>query len=529
MKLTERELEQAVLGIEFGSTRIKGILIDEKGTVITGGSFTWENEWKDGIWTYSLDLAVHGLQCVYREIAENVRSEYGFPIRRLAGIGISAMMHGRLLLGENDRQLAPFATWRNQISKQASEILTERFNYHISERYSAALLYQAILDGEPYVREIRKALVLSSYIHYRLTGQNVVGPNEASGMFPVDPATLQYDTGKLEIIRKLVRSCGLPWDIEEILPKVIPAGGCAGRLTKEGAMLLDESGNLESGIPFCPPEGDGGTGLVACNALLPGVGSISAGTSTLLMMTLDQWLRKPYAELDCMLNPAGKPFIMVQSNNGTGEIDRLVRLVSDILQTFGEIYRTLYRKALEGDPASGGVVAFNYYAGEHLTEVKNGHPMLIWEPKSALTLANLMRAELYSVLGVLRIGLNLLYKEEGIKPDRIVAQGGFFKVPGVAQQMVADAFEVPTEVLTTAGEGGAWGIALLAAYMVYRSGQETLPEFLNRVVFASAETDERRPDPEGVRGFKAYFKAYEACFAAEKALDTNSIDTRREE
>lgn len=517
------DLQNAVLGIELGSTRIKAVLIDENHQVIASGSYGWENRLENGVWTYHLEDAVAGVRVCYSDLRRDVESKYGQPLRRVAAIGISGMMHGYLVFDKNGRQLAPFRTWRNTITAPAAKELMELFQFNIPQRWSIAHLYQAILNGESHVPQIAFMTTLSGYIHYLLTGQRVMGIDEASGMFPYDDNAKDFDVARMAQFDGLVKPYGFPWKLRDILPKVMSAGACSGTLTPEGAALLDESGTLEAGIPLCPPEGDAGTGMVATGAVLPRTGSISAGTSAFSLQVLEHPLKSYYPEIDVVATPAGKTVAMAHTNTCTSEIDAWVNLIADAAQAMGwpvdknELYPAMYRKALEGDADCSGIIAFNYFAGEPLTGTENGRPMLLRLPDSKLSIANLMRSQLYGAIATLKIGMDMLAREEHVESDRLLGHGGFFKTPGVGQQILADALNVPITTMETAGEGGPWGIALLAAYMHRKAENETLEAYLANKVFYNANSTCVQPDAAGVAGFQRYLERYQACIPAQQA------------
>ena len=517
------DLRNAVLGIELGSTRIKAVLIDEGHQVIASGSYGWENRLENGVWTYRLEDAVAGVRACYKELRQDVESKFGQPLRRVAAIGISGMMHGYLVFDKDGKQLAPFRTWRNTITAPAAKELMELFRFNIPQRWSIAHLYQAILNKEPHVPNIDFITTLSGYIHRLLTGQRVMGIDEASGMFPYDDDAKDFDTARIAQFDELVASYSFPWKLRDILPKVLPAGTQAGVLTVEGAALLDESGTLEAGIPLCPPEGDAGTGMVATGAVLPRTGSISAGTSAFSLQVLERPLKNYYPEIDVVATPSGKTVAMAHTNTCTSEIDAWVNLIADAAGAMGwpvdknELYPAMYRKALDGDPDCSGIIAFNYFAGEPLTGTETGRPMLVRLPDSKLTVANLMRSQLYGAIATLKLGMDMLAREENVESDRLLGHGGFFKTPGVGQQILADALNVPISTMETAGEGGPWGMALLAAFMCRKAKGETMEDYLQSKVFAHAASTVVQPDAAGAAGFQSYMARYQACIPAQQA------------
>ncbi len=517
------DFQNTTLGIELGSTRIKAVLIDQNHKPIATGSHAWKNRLEDGVWTYELQDAVSGIRACYSALRQDVEKKYGQPLRRVGAIGISAMMHGYLVFDTEGNQAAPFRTWRNTITAPAAEKLTELFRFNIPQRWSIAHLYQAILNGEEHVPKIGLLTTLSGYIHYLLTGKNVLGVGDVSGMFPYDAEKCDYDPRRVAQFDELIQPYGFPWTLRQILPEVLPAGAFAGSLTKDGAALLDETGTLEAGIPMCPPEGDAGTGMIATGAVHPRTGSISAGTSSFSLQVLERPLKGCYPEIDVVATPSGKTVAMAHTNNCTSEIDAWIGLIADTGRTMGwnvdmdALYETLFHKALEGQADCGGIVSFNYFAGEPLTHTEEGRPMVVRLPDSQMTIANFMRSQLYGAISTLKIGMDMLRQEEHVESDLLLGHGGFFKTPGVGQQIMADALNVPITTMDTAGEGGPWGMALLAAYMQWKEPEETMEDYLKNKVFASAKSTCIAPDPEGVKGFQVYLERYKACLEAEKA------------
>ena len=517
------DLEQAVLGLELGSTRIKAVLIDENHRPIASGDYAWENRLENGIWTYDLEEVVKGIRACYRALADDVEKKFGQRPRRFAAMGISGMMHGYLVFDKAGELLVPFRTWRNTITGQAAAELTERFRFNIPQRWSIAHLYQAILNGEEHVKDVALLTTLSGYIHLRLTGENVVGVGEASGMFPYDRERGDFSAAHVELFDALVADRGFSWKLRDILPGVLPAGAPAGVLTAEGAALLDETGLLEPGIPLCPPEGDAGTGMVATGAVLPRTGSISAGTSSFALLVLERELKGCYPEIDVVATPAGRPTALVHTNTCTSDVDAWVRLFGEFYELMGqkadlgELFPKLFRKALEGEPDCGGLVSFNYFSGEPVTGTETGRPMFTRLPGEGFTLANFMRAQLYGAIATLKLGIDLLVDQEHVETDRLLGHGGFFKTEGVGRQIMADALGVPISTMTTAGEGGPWGMALLAAYLCRKGEGETMEDYLEKV-FSQADSQTSRPDPAGSAGFQTYIRRYTACLPAERAL-----------
>ncbi len=515
-------MQNTFLGIELGSTRIKAVLIDETHSPIATGSYTWENDLVDGVWTYPLEKAVAGVRACYSQLRLDYESKFNRPLTTVGAIGISGMMHGYLVLDQNGNQLAPFRTWRNTITGPAASQLTQLFRFNIPQRWSIAHLYQAILNGESHVKDIARLATLSVYIHSLLTGEYVIGVGEASGMFPYDDEAGDFDAARVAQFDDLVKPYGFPWKLRNILPQVRRAGEASGVLTAAGAALLDESGTLNPGIPFCPPEGDAGTGMVATGAVLPRTGSISAGTSAFSLQVLERPLKSYYPEIDVVATPAGKTVAMAHTNTCTSEIDAWVHLFADAIRAtgqevdLGQLYPLLYRKALEGAPDCSGIISFNYFAGEPLTATETGRPMLLRLPDSKMTIANFMRSQLYGAIATLKIGMDMLAREEQVESDRLLGHGGFFKTPGVGQQFLADALNVPITTTETAGEGGPWGMAILAAYMAQKAPGETLEDYLTNRVFCNAASTCVQPDPAGVAGFQSYLDRYIACLPAQK-------------
>lgn len=517
------EEKKAVLGIELGSTRIKAVLIDEDKSPVASGSYDWENKYVNHIWTYDMDEIWKGLRGCYADLVQNVLGEYGVQLTGFAAIGISAMMHGYLAFDEQDELLVPFRTWRNTITGEASAKLSELFEYHIPQRWSIAHLYQAILNGEEHVDKVRYFTTLAGYIHWQLTGRKVLGSGDAAGMFPMNIETKDFDSRMLDQFDELVADKGFPWKIRELLPKVLLAGEDAGSLTEEGAKLLDPTGALKPGIPMCPPEGDAGTGMTATNSVAVRTGNVSAGTSVFAMAVLEKDLTKPYEEIDLVTTPAGDLVAMVHCNNCTSDLNAWVGLFKEFAECFGmevdmnQIFGTLYNKALEGDPDCGGLLAYNYFSGEHITGFDEGRPLFVRSPESRFNLANFMRVHLYTSLGALKTGMDILLKKENVKLDRMMGHGGLFKTKGVGQRILAGAINTPVYVMETAGEGGAWGIALLADYLVHKEEGENLTDYLNNKVFHEAEGTGMDPVPEDVEGYEKFMERYTGGLVIERA------------
>ena len=539
MKTSARETQRriacltegrTVLGIEFGSTRIKAVLIDETHEPIAVGSHDWENRLENKIWTYSLEDIWNGLRDSYRNMAEAVERQYGVPLTRIGAMGFSGMMHGYMAFDEEGNLLVPFRTWRNTMTGEASQRLSDEFGFQIPQRWSIAHLYQAILNGEDHVERIAYLTTLAGYIHWKLTGKKVLGIGEASGMFPIDSEQKDYDAGMLEKFDALVARKGYPWKIREILPEVLTAGEEGGILTEEGAALLDETGALEPGVRLCPPEGDAGTGMTATDSVAKRTGNVSAGTSVFSMVVLEKPLSALYPQIDMVTTPCGDPVAMVHCNNCTSDLNAWVGLFAEfadllgVKTDMGQLFSLLYRKALEGEPDCGGLMAYNYFSGEHITGFEEGRPLFLRCPDSRFDLADFMRSHLYAALGTLKVGMDILLKEEKVKIDRITGHGGLFKTPQVGQKILAAALNAPVSVMETAGEGGAWGIALLAAYMLYREEGESLDAYLKARVFAERKAVCAEPDARDVDGFERFIERYRQCLPVERA----AVDCLRE-
>jgi sugar (pentulose or hexulose) kinase len=509
------------LGIEFGSTRIKAVLIDENFSPVASGGHDWENLLEDGVWTYHLDDVWKGLQGSFRNLTDDVQKRYGVKLAAVGAVGISAMMHGYLAFDKDGRQLAQFRTWRNTSTEKAASVLTEKFNFNIPQRWSAAHLYQAMLDKEPHVKDIDFLTTLAGYVHWKLTGKKTLGLGDASGMFPVDSAVNNYDSRMLKQFDELASPFGYSWKITDILPAVLNAGENAGTLTREGALLLDTTGVLKAGVPFCPPEGDAGTGMVATNSIAERTGNVSAGTSVFAMIVTEKKLSKVYPEIDIVATPAGKTVAMVHCNNCTSDFDAWVRLFGEFAGLAGAkidkaaLYSLLYNKVLEADADCGGLLSYNYYSGETLTALDEGRPLFVRMPDSNFTLANFMRTLLFSTLGTLKYGIDILEKEQ-VKIDSLLGHGGLFKEKGIGQRFMAAAFNTPVSVMEeSAAEGGAWGIALLAAYMLKKNG-ESLEQFLTEKVFSGKKSVKIEPDPGDIESFNKFMERYAAGLKIEK-------------
>lgn len=517
------EAGKAILGIEFGSTRIKAVLIDQDNKPIAQGSHTWENQLVDGLWTYSVEAIWYGLQDCYADLRANVLKEYDTEIETLAAIGISAMMHGYMAFNKDKEILVPFRTWRNTNTGKAAAELSKLFVYNIPLRWSISHLYEAILDNEEHVGDIDFLTTLAGYVHWQITGERVLGIGDASGMLPIDPETKDYNAVMVEKFDKLVAPKGYSWKLLDILPKVLLAGENAGFLTPEGAEKLDVSGHLKAGIPVCPPEGDAGTGMVATNAVRQRTGNVSAGTSSFSMIVLEKELSKPYEMIDMVTTPDGSLVAMVHCNNCTSDLNAWVNLFQEALKLMGhdvdmnKLYGKLYNHALTGNGDCGGLMAYNYVSGEPVMGLADGRPMFVRSANDKFTLANFMRAHLYGSVAVLKVGNDILFNEEYVRVDRITGHGGLFKTKGVGQRILAAAINSPISVMETAGEGGAWGIALLGSYLVNNDQKLSLAQFLDKCVFAGNEGVEIKPTPEEVESFNAYIKNYKACLPIEQA------------
>ncbi|MDE6771565.1 MAG: FGGY-family carbohydrate kinase [Muribaculaceae bacterium] len=517
------ESGKAILGIEFGSTRIKAVLIDENNNPIAQGSHEWENQLVNGLWTYSLEAIWFGVQDCYRDLRANVHSMYGVELTELASIGVSAMMHGYMPFDANGEMLAPFRTWRNTNTGEAASILSKLFNYNIPLRWSISHLYQAILNEEPHVKDVAFLTTLAGYIHWQLTGEKVIGIGDGSGMLPVDPATKDYCADMVEKFDNLISEKGFGWKLRDILPKILVAGEKAGELSEEGAKRLDISGNLKAGVPVCPPEGDAGTGMVATNAVKQRTGNVSAGTSSFSMIVLEKELSKPYEMIDMVTTPDGSLVAMVHCNNCTSDLNAWVGIFREYTEMLGvpvdmnKIFATLYNNALNGDPDCGGLISYNYFSGEPITGLNEGRPLFVRTVGDKFNLANFMRANISAAVAVLKIGNDILFNEEKIKVDRITGHGGLFKTKGVGQSILAAALNSPISVMETAGEGGAWGMALLAGYLVNNKEQRNLADYLEKDVFAGNTGTSIAPTEEAVAGFNAYIENYKKCLPIEES------------
>ena len=517
---------QACLGIELGSTRIKAVLIGPDHTPIASGDHSWENRYENGVWTYHLDDVWTGLQNAYAKLSADVEAKCGEKLTRVGAMGFSAMMHGYLPLDAQGEPLAPFRTWRNTMTAQAAAELTERFSFNIPQRWSIAHLYQAMLNGEEHVKDIVYLTTLAGYVHYKLTGKKVLGVGEASGMFPIDSSTCDYDQGMIDSFDALAAEKGYPWKLRDILPKVLSAGEDAGFLTPEGAKLLDPTGALQAWIPLAPPEGDAGTGMAATNAVAPRTGNVSAGTSVFAMIVLEKALSKVYPEIDMVTTPTGKPVAMVHCNNCTNEINAWAKVFKGFLEALGQkpdmnaVFTAMFESAAKGAADGGGLLLYNYLSGEPITGMEEGRPLLCRAPEGELSFPNLMRAQLLSALATLKIGLDILAGEQ-VAVDRLLGHGGFFKTPKVGQSILAAAAGAPVSVMETAGEGGPWGMALLAAYRVDKKDGQSLEDYLEQNVFAGAQVSTLAPEQADVDGFEAFMARYRKGLAIERSAVDN--------
>ncbi|SFL68154.1 Sugar (pentulose or hexulose) kinase [Gracilibacillus orientalis] len=518
---------KTVLGIELGSTRIKAVLVGEDHTAIASGSHDWENSYVDNMWTYSIDEVWKGLQDSYQKMANDVKQKHGITLKKIGAIGFSAMMHGYMVFDKDEQLLVPFRTWRNNITEQASTELTKHFTYNIPQRWSIAHLYQAILNQEDHIHNIQFQTTLAGYVHWKLTGKKVLGVGEASGVFPIDLDTKSYNQKMIDQFNEMIAPQNAPWKLEDILPEVLVAGENAGTLTEEGVKLLDVTGELEAGIPLCPPEGDAGTGMVATNSVAKRTGNVSAGTSAFAMVVMEKDLSKVHPEIDLVTTPSGNLVAMAHSNNCTSDLNAWVGLFEEFTQAIGfdvdknKLFETLFEKALQGDADGGGLLSYGYLSGEHMTHFEEGRPLFTRTSESNFNLANFMRTHLYTSFGAMKIGMDILTKEEGVKLNEVLGHGGIFKTEGVAQSILASAFNVPVSVMETAGEGGAWGIALLGSYMINKEDNETLEDYLSGKIFAEQAVKTVSPDSKDVEGFEQFMERYKNGLTIERAAVDN--------
>ncbi len=516
-----KDIEKAntSLGIELGSTRIKACLLDSKNSIIASGEHAWENRLENGIWTYHLDDINEGLQACYKSLKDDVKNKYNLVLRNIGRIGISAMMHGYLALDENAKLLTAFRTWRNTITAEAADKLTKLFDFNIPQRWSIAHLYQAILNEEEHVGKIKYLTTLAGYINFMLTEEFVIGIGDASGMFPIDSKKKDYNQKMLDSFDELIADKGYTWKLKDILPKVLVAGNKAGKLSTKGAKLLDPLGDLSAGALFAPPEGDAGTGMVATNAVKAGSGNVSAGTSDFAMIVVDKEL-KVHKEIDMVTTPDGLPVAMVHCNNCTSDINAWVKLFLEFANEMGielnpqDVYIKLFTKALEGDKSGGGLLSYNYFSGEGVTDFNEGRPVFIRKPNGELSLANFMRNHLMSALATLKIGMDILTHDEKVKIDKLCAHGGFFKTPLAGGGILASAVDTDVVIVDGAGEGGAYGMAVLAGFVSDREEME-LAEYLDKKVFSDTKTQIINPEREDVEGFNKYLENYKKALGVE--------------
>lgn len=524
------DLTQTVIGIELGSTRIKAVLLDRSHVPLASGSHQWENQLVSGIWSYSMEAVRSGIQACFADLSADVQRRFSISLTTTGSIGISGMMHGYLPFDAAGRQLTEFRTWRNTMTGPAAAELTKLFSFQIPQRWSIAHLYQAILNGENHVRTIAFLTTLAGYIHWQLTGEEVLGIGDASGMFPIDSSALNYDADMLYAFDELIRPYNFSWTLPDILPKVLPAGQFAGTLTPQGALLLDPTGTLRPGIPFVPPEGDAGTGMTATNAVRVHTGTVSAGTSDFAMIVAGRPI-KMHSEIDRVTTPSGHPVAMVHCNNCTSDMNAWVSLLAEFSQAIGApqdidtLFPLLFQKAMEGEPDCGGLLSYNYISGEGVTHLDDGRPIFLRAPGSHFTLANFMRTHLLAALASLKLGLDILLKDEGLSLTKLCAHGGFFKTPQVGQRILSAATGTEVSVMTTAGEGGPYGMALLCAYALWHEDNETLEDYLDQQVFANSQAVSIRATQDEIDGFQRFLTRYQAAFPVEQA----AVDTVKEE
>ena len=520
--MTDMDFNKTVLGLELGSTRIKAVLIDEKHLPIASGSHEWENQLVNGVWTYSMEAIHTGVQACFADLKRDVKEKFGATLTRVGAMGISGMMHGYLPFDAEGRPLAAFRTWRNTMTGQAAAELTALFGFNIPQRWSIAHLYQAMLNGEEHLPRLDHITTVAGYIHEKLTGRRALGIGEASGVFPIDSGALDYDAGMMAKFDALIEKKGYAWRLRDVLPKALGAGDDGGCLTEAGARFLDPAGDLEAGIPFAPPEGDAGTGMAATNSVAVRTGNVSAGTSDFAMVVVDHPLGV-HREIDMVTTPAGLPVAMVHCNNCTSDINAWVNLFSEFAEAIGAgqdrgaLFTLLFRKALEGDADCGGLLSYNYFSGEGVTDLDEGRPVFARTPDARFTLANFMRTHLLSALATLKIGLDILTGQEKVTIDKLYGHGGFFKTPEVGQRMLSAAVGAPVSVMETAGEGGPYGMALLGAYMLWKEPGETLADYLDNKVFAGARSVTLSAAPQEIEGFNAFLARYKKALAVEKA------------
>lgn len=524
---------KTAIGIELGSTRIKAVLAGEDGTPLASGSHRWENRYENGVWTYSLDDIWKGLQTCVADLISDVKKLYDVPLSGVGAIGFSAMMHGYMAFDHEGELLVPFRTWRNTITEQAADILTERFRFNIPQRWSISHLYQAMLNKEEHLSRLSYITTLAGYIHWKLTGEKVLGIGDASGMFPIDSAAKDYNKEMADSFDQLIEEDGYSWRFRDIFPKVLVAGDNAGVLTEEGAKLLDPSGVIKTGIPVCPPEGDAGTGMTATNSVEVRTGNVSAGTSVFAMIVLEKPLGAVHKEIDIVTTPVGDDVAMVHCNNCTSDINAWANIFAEYSAAMGmsvdmdQIYATMFESALKGSPDCGGLVGYNYFSGEPVTGFSEGRPLLVRTANASFSFNDFMRLQLYSAVGALKYGLDILLNEEKVPIDKMYGHGGFFKTREAGQRIMAAAMHAPVSVMETAGEGGAWGIAVLALYSAAKAENQSLPDYLNNVIFKNNEGNTVTPDQADIEGFDEYMKRYVAAFPVEQAAIDNIPETER--
>lgn len=533
---TERIAEQislgkTFLGLEFGSTRIKAVLTDFHHLPIASGAFDWENSLIDGVWTYGMDEILRGMRETFSSLKKDVLEKYGVPLKKTGAMGVSAMMHGYLVFDRNGKLLTPFRTWRNTMTAKAAAELSSLFSFNIPERWSIAHLYQSILNNEAHVGQIAYMTTLSGYIHYLLTGQKVLGVGDASGMFPIDSETGKYNQKMLQRFDKKIAHKGYAWKTEAILPRVLQAGERAGTLTAVGAKLLDFTGEFEAGVPFCPPEGDAGTGMTATNSVRVETGNVSAGTSIFAMIVLEKNPSSYYPEIDMVTTPDGKPVAMVHCNNCTGDLDGWMRLFGEAVDLFcpnvkkADLYDKILCTALDGDADCGGLMSYNTLSGESITGLSSGNPLFLRSQNSKFNLSNFIKTQLLSALCTLRIGMDILYRE-GVTMYAIAGHGGYFKTRQTGTKFMAAALNTPVKIMETAGEGGPWGMALLAAYMLNKKEGQSLADYLDSIVFADTKTEEILPSESDVEEFNHFLARYKNCLDLEKAAAGKNFESK---
>ncbi|OOF58031.1 xylulokinase [Rodentibacter myodis] len=511
---------ETYLGIELGSTRIKSVLIDAQGGILAKGGYEWENHFINGIWTYPLDEVWTGVARSYQDLCQNVLAQYGVNITKLAALGVSAMMHGYLAFDQQGKQLAEFRTWRNNTTAVAADKLTEALQYNIPQRWSVAHLYQAVLNQENHTKEIDFITTLAGYVHWQLTGQKVLGIGDASGMFPIDSVTKDYDKAMIGTFNDLIAEYHFDWQLQDILPTVLVAGQNAGTLTEKGAKLLDASGQLQAGCLLCPPEGDAGTGMMATNSIKVKTGNVSAGTSAFAMVVLEKPLSKVYRDLDMVTTPAGDLVAMAHSQNCSSDLNAWFQLFGEVLKTFNanvstdELYGRLFEQALQANPNGGGLLSYCFYSGEHGVDLVTGCPLFVHPANAEFSLPNFILVQLYTAFGAMKLGMDTLTKTEKVNIEKIFAHGGLFKSKAVAQKVLAAALDVPVALLDTASEGGAWGIALLAAYTAH--SHRSLTDYLDQVIFADSADNVANPDPQWVAGYEQFIQQYKAGLPIER-------------